>query len=111
MITTSANSQVNAGIAKLRDGFLDRVAERVITIDAILAAASGPTIPEADVRTIVHHTHKTAGVAATFGFAELGARASEVERILTSGGAEIPWQAVRPAIETLLDEMESALDS
>lgn len=102
---------LQAGLAGLRDGFLDRIAQRCMAIDAIVEGAGAGPMSLADRRQIAHHAHKTAGVAATFGFDDLGGSAGRVERLLTASDADLDWAEARPAIEELLDQMERALDS
>ena len=102
---------LQAGIDALRDGFLTRVAERVMANYAIVERGGfGPMSP-ADRTQIAEYAHKTAGVAATFGFFDLGGAASVVEEFLTRSDADLDWADVREAIEDLLDHMERALDS
>lgn len=102
---------VQAGIEQLREGFLTRIAERCMAIDAIVEGAELGPVSHADRRQIAHHAHKTAGVAATFGFHDLGGSAFLVEQLLTSTDDDVDWADVRPAVEGLLDLMERALDS
>jgi HPt (histidine-containing phosphotransfer) domain-containing protein len=106
-----ANIRLKAGLHELRGGFLDRVAERCLEIEAIIATAAIGGLGEEDCRLIAHHAHKTCGVAATFGYAELGERAQAVETMLTGLSGPPDWQEVHPVIEALLDEMENVLDA
>jgi HPt (histidine-containing phosphotransfer) domain-containing protein len=101
--------QVADGLAKLREGFLDRVAERCMAIDAILSAAADGTPSDEDRHVIGHHAHKTAGVAATFGYPRLGALALATEQAVRGADAK-PWSEARRVVEAFLDEMESVLD-
>lgn len=99
-----------AGIEQLRDGFLTRIAQRLMAIDAIVEGAGPGPVSHSDRRQIAHHAHKTAGVAATFGFEDLGGSAGLVERLMTSTDGDLDWTDARPAVEDLLDQMERALD-
>lgn len=113
MSATLPSERLRQGLQGLRDGFLERVTARCLAIEAILAAAAetdAELVAVADRAAIRGHAHKTAGVAATFGFVELGERALSVEQLLSRPDAELQWSVVRPAIEALLDEMEDALD-
>ncbi|WP_262876227.1 Hpt domain-containing protein [Roseicyclus sediminis] len=101
---------MQAGLADLRTGFLDRVADRCLEIEGIMAAAEGDELTTSERETVALHAHKTAGVAATFGFSRLGERALDVERLMTQTGDAPSWEVVRPVIEALLDEMERVLD-
>ena len=102
---------VRNGLAQLREGFLDRVAERCMAIDAIVSAETGSDMAEANRRIIAHHAHKTAGVAATFGFPRLGALALETEAAMTGTGPASEWRKARGVVERFLDEMERVLDA
>lgn len=102
---------LQAGIEALRGGFLTRVAERVMAIDAIVERSGTGMMSDAERGQIAQHAHKTAGVAATFGFFDLGGAASVVEELLTRSDAELEWADALDAIEELLDQMERALDS
>jgi HPt (histidine-containing phosphotransfer) domain-containing protein len=101
---------MQASIEQLRKGFLDRVADRCMAIECILAEASDTRPTEAERLEIAQHAHKTVGVAATFGYAALGTRALEVERLMSAQGPVPSWAAARPIVDALLDEMERVLD-
>lgn len=97
----------------MRDGFLERITARCLAIESILAAAAADDVElvsEADRDAVQQHAHKTAGVAATFGFSVLGEKALAVEQMMARSKADLPWSVARPEIEALLDEMEDALD-
>ncbi len=105
-----ASIRLKAGIHDLRAGFLDRVAERCMDIESILAEAQDRGLTAEDCRAIVHHAHKTTGVASTFGYSELGERARAVESLLSGLDGPPEWDRAQPVIEALLDEMETVLD-
>ncbi|MDG4649226.1 Hpt domain-containing protein [Roseibacterium sp. SDUM158017] len=109
MTVTAATIRMKAGLEDLRAGFLERVADRCMTIECILAGAESICPTEAERAEIAQHAHKTVGVAATFGYAALGARALEVERLMSPGRTP-SWDASRPIIDAFLDEMERVLD-
>lgn len=105
--------RLRQGLQVLRDGFLERVTTRCLAIEGILAEVEGSDeefVAEADREAILQHAHKTAGVAATFGFSVLGEKALAVEQLMARADDALPWSVVRPEIEALLDEMEDALD-
>jgi HPt (histidine-containing phosphotransfer) domain-containing protein len=107
------SDRLQQGLQALRDGFLERVTARCLAIEAILVAAADADqelVAEDDREAIQQHAHKTAGVAATFGFSVLGDRALAVEQMMSRVDTRLPWSVVRPEIEALLDEMEDALD-
>lgn len=105
-----ASVRIRAGLHDLRGGFLDRVAQRCLEIEAILATAGTGKPSPGECRVIVHHAHKTSGVAATFGYPELGDRAQQVEGLFNGLDGPPDWTVARAVIEAMLDEMENALD-
>jgi HPt (histidine-containing phosphotransfer) domain-containing protein len=107
------SDSLQQGLQALRDGFLERVTARCLAIEGILAAAAEcdqELVADDDRDAIQQHAHKTAGVAATFGFSVLGDRALAVEQLMSRTDCMLPWSVARPEIEALLDEMEDALD-
>jgi len=105
--------RLQQGLQALRDGFLERITARCLAIEGILADAAESDeacMSRTDRDAIQRHAHKTAGVAATFGFETLGERAMAVEQLMSRADDPPPWSVARPEIETLLDEMEDALD-
>jgi HPt (histidine-containing phosphotransfer) domain-containing protein len=107
------SDRLQQGLQALRDGFLERITARCLAIESILAAVAegdAELVTDADRKSIQLHAHKTAGVAATFGFSVLGDKALMVEQIMSRTEADLPWSVVRPEVEALLDEMEDALD-
>jgi HPt (histidine-containing phosphotransfer) domain-containing protein len=75
------------GLQALRDGFLERITARCLAIEGILADAAEndeDTMSQEAARDAIHrHAHKTAGVAATFGFSLLGEKALAVEQLMS----------------------------
>jgi HPt (histidine-containing phosphotransfer) domain-containing protein len=107
------SDRLQQGLQALRDGFLERITARCLAIEGILATAAESDeecMSQADCDAIQRHAHKTAGVAATFGFSVLGDRALAVEQLMSRTDCMLPWSVARPEIEALLDEMEDALD-
>lgn len=105
-----ASIRLKAGIHDLRAGFLDRVAQRCLEIESVVSEAEKHGLSAEDCRLIVHHAHKTTGVASTFGYAELGERARAVESLLSGLDGPPDWGTAQPVVEALLDEMENVLD-
>lgn len=107
------SDRLQQGLQALREGFLERITARCLAIESILVEAAesdAELVADADREAIQQHAHKTAGVAATFGFSVLGDKALAVEKMMSRCDTDLPWSVVRPAIEALLDEMEDALD-
>ena len=113
MSASMKGDRLREGLQALRDGFLERVTTRCLAIEGILAELDHSDegfVAEADREAIQQHAHKTAGVAATFGFSVLGEKALAVEQLMARADGTLPWSVARPDIEALLDEMEDALD-
>src|SRR6056297_446047 len=105
MSASIKGDRLREGLQALRDGCL--------AIEGILAELDNSDegfVAEADREAIQQHAHKTAGVAATFGFSVLGEKALAVEQLMARADGTLPWSVARPDIEALLDEMEDALD-
>lgn len=112
MIPASTSElRIEDGLASIRRSFLDRLADRCLTIDAMLEQVQQTGWCRDSCHVIIHHAHKTVGIAGTLGYTRLGQLARAVEQTWTTGassGAEI-----RHAIEQtgqFLDEIEKILD-
>ena len=84
--------------------------EARIIVTGCAAQTDAELVAQPERDAIQQHAHKTAGVAATFGFAILGQKALSVEQLMSHTQDELPWSVARPEVEALLDEMEDALD-
>lgn len=99
-------------LAQIRRSFLSRLGDRCLAIDAILERDAGRGISREDRDFILHHAHRTAGIAASLGFGTLGTLASVVE----AEWANIPPDAAETAsavdaTHRFLDEIERVLDA
>ena len=71
---------MSEGFEAIAQRFRNRCAEDLITVKAALS--QGPTAGPDDLRTTVH---RLAGLAATFGFAELGQLSRQIDLELIEG--------------------------
>ncbi|TIV66289.1 MAG: histidine phosphotransferase [Mesorhizobium sp.] len=86
--------------APLRQRFLARCADQLGELKAVREA-----LPGSD-DTLVRLAHSLAGAAGTFGFAEISARASELETLLIE---QADGGSVRAALDALIAEIERTL--
>jgi GGDEF domain-containing protein len=82
------SDRLQQGLQALRDGFPRAVTARCLAIEAYprgrsCRVRSRNYVAEADREAIQQHAHKTAGVAATFGFSVLGEKALAVEQLMS----------------------------
>ncbi|NKX43762.1 Hpt domain-containing protein [Roseicyclus persicicus] len=100
-----------AHLDRIRRSFLDRLGDRVLEIDAILQAMDRDG-PRPELReAIVHRAHKTAGVAPSLGFDELGTLARAVEEGWGFGYGRLGDTEAARRTGAMLDEMERLLDA
>ncbi len=100
-------------LAPIRRSFLSHLADRCLAIDAILERDDGRGISGEERDLIIHHAHKTAGIAASLGFGDLGRLAGAVESAwlhLPSGGVDATPETVLDVTRRFLDEIERVLD-
>jgi hypothetical protein len=97
--------------AHVRRSFLGNLGDRCLAIDAILERNGGQDIGGKDREVIIHHTHKTAGVAASLGFPKLGELAREVETAwMREPRTDPELSAAIDLTHRFLDEIERILD-
>lgn len=117
--TTALRNDFADRVAQLRATFVNNLEDRILDLECLkVMVVKNRQRPQA-LGAIASHAHKIRGVAATFGFDELGAIATEVDDRF-SGFTEAPdwthdqlvkfWNASGPLLETMLDEMEKILD-
>lgn len=100
-------------LASIRHSFLSHLADRCPAIDAILERDDGRGITAEERDLIIHHTHKTAGIAASLGYEDLGRLAGDVESAwvhMPSGHVDVTPDPVLEVTRRFLDEIERVLD-
>ncbi|WP_170766525.1 Hpt domain-containing protein [Ruegeria lacuscaerulensis] len=92
----------------LRQRFIDGLPSRILLLEqqAIEFRANG--IDSDALAAIKHECHKLAGVAASFGFPDIGARAGEIDTAISTG--TMTRDEVTEALEDLMNQMEDLLD-
>ncbi|MCL3883908.1 Hpt domain-containing protein [Marivita sp. GX14005] len=108
-ITRTAETAISA----LRRRFLDDLEFRLADIDRAAQDCRRPENPEAFAR-LAGLCHKLAGVAASFGFPQLGEEARAVElgaNALSGAPSQQARDAVLARAEHLLDLMEDILET
>lgn len=109
-ISDPSHADLQATLAGIRSGFLDRLGDRLLEVEALLIAIDrdGPT--EELMNGIASRAHKTAGVAPSLGLPDLGALARDVEVIWSRPLSGKDLVAAKTLTEAFLDEIERALD-
>lgn len=102
---------VQKKLADLKAGFVDRLMERCLEVDTLLQLIDRDGVTQRIREEIAQRAHKTAGVAKTFGFPELGDQARRVEQMWTTEFDLENLADCRNATEHLLDLMEQVMDS
>lgn len=111
MSSMTANSEMIASVVGgVRERFLERLGDRCLEIETLMLAIDEQGLQQRLIDEIAGRAHKTAGVAPTLGFEDLGKVALDVEGRLSKPLDADGWADCRQRIETLLDEMELALD-
>ncbi|TRC75472.1 Hpt domain-containing protein [Mesorhizobium sp. WSM4307] len=94
----------NDAFAPLRQRFLARCADQLGQLKVI--ACEGGPLPRGAGGPLVRIAHSLAGAAGTFGFPDIGARASALETLLIEQPDEGAAQA---ALDALIAEIEQTL--
>ncbi|NUB44826.1 Hpt domain-containing protein [Fertoebacter nigrum] len=110
-----ANPAYLAALEPVRRRFIETTEARILEIEALRLDVEAGRDAEAAARQIARIAHKISGVAATLGFAQVGALAAQVERLLdaghSGGTAKDRWARAKPQVESLLDALEAVLDA
>ena len=99
-----------AVLDSVRERFLDRLGDRCLEIETLMLAVDERGPEPRLIKEIAMRAHKTAGIAPTLGFKELGDLALKVETLLGKPINAEGWSACRPMVEELLDQIEAVLD-
>ncbi|MCP5038729.1 MAG: hypothetical protein GY945_14140 [Rhodobacteraceae bacterium] len=104
-----------AALAPLRAKFVNTCEGYVLDIEWLLGEIRGDRNPSAAFSEILNLTHRISGVAASFGYSSLGTNAARIENhILGARKAGVAdgktFAQIEPAIEELLDGLETVLD-
>lgn len=79
-------ADLDATLKAIRDAYLARLPERLNAIDESLQQYEAQPGSATHFETLLRHMHSLAGSAGTFGLAELGMRATEIELMLNAYG-------------------------
>lgn len=96
-------------LQQLRHKFIDGLLSRILILEqqAIILRTSGCDTEA--LAAIKGECHKLAGVASSFGFPEIGARAGEIEEGISAG--KMTCDEVKKTLDVLLNQMEALLDT
>ncbi|MCB1336924.1 MAG: Hpt domain-containing protein [Maritimibacter sp.] len=98
----------------LQSKYLTTFEDYILDLDALLMAlpTSGDQHPVMDA--IRFRVHRIAGTAPSLGYVSVGGLAAKVEELIGQWSAAQSWtleQQIGTTLESLLDEMEGALDA
>ncbi|MCA0928063.1 Hpt domain-containing protein [Ruegeria profundi] len=93
----------------LRQKFIEGLHTRILTLEQYAIEFRAGENNHEVLDAIRHECHKLAGVAASFGFPDIGSRASEIDTAITSG--TMTRDGVSESLEDLMNEMEDLLDN
>ncbi len=102
---------VRPQLARIRIGFLVRLEERCLDMDRLANAIDANGVQPHLIDALSEHVHKISGVAATLGFARLGALAAKTDGLMTELKLQKDWIAMRDLVEALLNEVETVLET
>jgi HPt (histidine-containing phosphotransfer) domain-containing protein len=110
------SAEMEGHLARLREKFLASLVERVLAFEEMKRVLRSDRNSATALQTIYDLAHKISGVAATLGFADVGALSSEMEHRISGGRAKANsvddiFCDTLPVLEDLLDEMERLLGS
>jgi len=106
--------QLNAGLARIRERFLQSLSDRIDAFYELLDGLSDPERWEDTCAELRTNAHKLHGICASVGFAEIGERAARLELKIDGLGHDLHPDdigEIRGLLNCLLDEMEQNLDA
>lgn len=96
-------------LQQLRQKFIDGLLSRILILEQqAINLRTGECDTEA-LAAIKGECHKLAGVASSFGFPEIGARAGEIEEVISVG--KMTCDEIEKALDALMNQMEALLDT
>lgn len=99
-------------MSELRDRFCASFEERIIAMDRVTVACRSTQSVE-DFGALRDQCHRLAGIAASFGYSEIGERAGVIDRCISDALRQVEnsgWKsAVLEEAESLMDAMEAVL--
>lgn len=106
--------ELQARFEMLQAKYLTTFEDFILDLDALLMAlpTSGDQAPV--MEAIGHRVHRIAGTAPSLGYHSVGALAAKVEDAIGQWVSARSWmleQKISTTLESLLDEMEGALDA
>lgn len=108
----AAAHSFEAGIARIRDRFIEQLPDRVAELDALLDQLYDGVDGKAAITGIRNIAHKLHGQAGCFGFADLGEIAAKLEEqadlVIDAKGA-FDTEDVEGYLVLLLDQIEEKL--
>lgn len=112
-IDDSAATILQMRMAELKEKFIDTLDSKIADLDRLMQYLENPELAERACREIRTRVHKIHGTAGTMGFPRMGALASQLENFidkLFNAGPVTDTKFVGELLDSLLDEMESAVE-
>lgn len=115
-----SHAQLLPGFEQIRLRFIEELDDRILDIEALKRMILNGDREQEALAEIISRAHKIRGVAGTLGLGDLGDAASRLEnRYIELFQSQRPqqatfsdrWSLLAPYLETLLDQMECALES
>jgi chemotaxis protein histidine kinase CheA len=106
--------KLQAGLAKIKERFVQGLPERVAEFDALLDQLYEEGDTAAVVEAIGQRAHKLHGQAGSFGFAEIGAMAAKLEREVMNvkdAGQPMNVEGIEAMLVAMLDQIDASLQS
>ncbi|MFT6676393.1 MAG: chemotaxis protein histidine kinase CheA [Sulfitobacter sp.] len=106
-------AKLQAGLAKIKDRFVQSMPERVAEFDALLDQLYEDEDTEAVVDAIGQRAHKLHGQAGSVGFAEIGNFAAKLEHeviAIMDGPRPLNTETVEAYLVAMLDQIDASLN-
>jgi chemotaxis protein histidine kinase CheA len=104
---TARNGAPGDILAGLRERFRRDLEERIITLESARVRLERTGGDAVAMELIRRECHKLSGIAGSFGFDEIGDRATDIDMAFVRGQAL--WPAIDGELDALLDAMEQEL--
>lgn len=104
--------QFQAGLAKIKQRFIESLPDKVAELDALLDELYKSDDTEKVVEAIGQRAHRLHGLSGSFGFTHVGAAAAKLEHEVNAvmfGPRPLDSEGVEAHLVTLLDLIESTL--
>lgn len=104
------DANLEATLKSIEEGYAARLPERLAKMQAALEHCRANPADPAMLEALQQHLHTLSGSAGTFGFAQLGTRATELEMLIARFLSQMPLQAqdVLPVLDAVQNMLRQA---